>query len=103
MSDLQTGKMSFVQHYLPPLTSGEYTVAVTQNVTLGEIDFHGIKISSSTTKSYDSNTVTFFVRGERFSLKPEDVQSFFPPANVTGDFTNVLPHVVLTKKVLPWE
>src|SRR5262245_58045913 len=100
MSDIETGKLSFVQHYLPPLTSGEYTLAVKQSVTLGDIESFGIKVSSHTGQSYDSNTVTFFVRGERFFIKPEEVQSYFPPANATGDYTNVLPHIVLTKKVL---
>lgn len=103
MSDVDTGNLTFVEYYLPPLASGEYTVTVTQKVSLGEIDFQGNTIASSTSRTYSNDPVTFFVRGERFALKPDEVQSFFPAENAAGDFSLVLPHVVITKKVLPWE
>jgi hypothetical protein len=41
--------------------------------------------------------------GPRFSLNPGDLISMFPPPFSLGEFSNVLPHVVLSRTTLPWE
>jgi hypothetical protein len=45
----------------------------------------------------------FTVAGERFELKPTDVESVFPPDGNLGDHSNVLPHIILNRSTLPWE
>jgi hypothetical protein len=45
----------------------------------------------------------FTVSGPRFSLNPGDLVSMFPPPFSLGEFSNVLPHVVLSRPTLPWE
>lgn len=98
-----TGNITFVQHFLPPLLSGEYLVEVMQKIRIDRIDFGGASINTNVSQTYSTPSTTFFVRGERFKIKPEEIKSVFPPPNSQGDFSNVLPHIVLTKKVLPWE
>ena len=36
-------------------------------------------------------------------LNPEEVYSVYPPKGQIGDFANSLPHVVFTRRTLPWE
>lgn len=45
----------------------------------------------------------FSVTGPRFSLDPGDLVSLFPPPFSLGEFSNVLPHAVLSRTTLPWE
>lgn len=46
---------------------------------------------------------TFTVGGERYALNPQEVMAVFPPEGSAGDHSNVLPHVILKRKTLPWE
>jgi hypothetical protein len=81
-------KIEFIQNHLPVLESGEHTLAVT-------LDIPG----------YRTDTIErrFIVAGERFALKPADVQAVFPPAGSLGDHTKVLPHIILNRSTQPWE
>lgn len=90
MSDIEHGLIKFFQACLPPLLPGDYTVAVDQTVEeAGPKSFH--------------TELEFSVAGPRFSLNPTDVYSVYPPANQSGEFGNTLPHIVLTRRTLPWE
>ena len=90
MSDIEHGLIKFFQACLPPLLPGDYTVAVDQTVEeAGPKSFH--------------TELEFSVAGPRFSLNPTDVYSVHPPANQSGEFGNTLPHIVLTRRTLPWE
>ncbi len=90
MSDIERGHIKFFQACLPPLLPGDYTVAVDQTVEeAGPKSFH--------------TELEFSVAGPRFSLNPTDVYSVYPPANQSGEFGNTLPHIVLTRRTLPWE
>ena len=86
---LGPGKIQFHLWCPPPINPGMYTVHVNQNVTgLGE---------------FDSEPFKFSVAGPRFSLSPTDVYSVYPPKEKAGDFANTLPHVVFSRRTLPWE
>lgn len=86
-----TGKMSFFQACLPPLPPGDYEVKVEQ--TLQEV---------RPDKPFRT-TLEFSVSGPRFSLNPADVYAVYPPANQAGAFGKTLPHVVFSRRTLPWE
>lgn len=95
-NSLANEQVTFIQHDLPGLDDGEYQLEVSQTVN----DSSGQAISDDSLK----NVYTFAVTGDRFSLsKPaETVYSVFPADNASGEYTNVLPHVVFTKTTLPW-
>jgi hypothetical protein len=90
--------ITFIQNFVPPLEAGEYQVSVVQKLLntkpQGEKD--------AINESY-VNTANFAVTGQRFSLDPDGVDSVFPPGNSSGEYSNVLPHILLTRRTLLWE
>ncbi len=88
---LEPGQIQFHQWCEPPLETGDYTLTVNQDVT--ELGGEG---------SY-KDEFRFSVAGPRFALNPADVYSVYPPKGQTGDFANTLPHLVFTRRTLPWE
>lgn len=90
MSQLQT--LKFIQACPPAFEDGEYRISVDQNVTLSAREVKTL------------NTVQeFSVKGARFKLNPDDIDSVFPPANQTGNYSNCLPHIIINKKTFAWE
>lgn len=95
--DLTKGTITFVQHYLPPLEAGDYCIQVEQEVK-GSRDGNENVINEQFT--IDKR---FTVRGERFTLNPAEVYALFPPLHSLGEYSNCLPHIVFTRRTLPWE
>lgn len=88
-------QVSFIQHALPGLGSGNYELTVSQTLK----NSAGGEISDSSL----TNTYSFAVTGDQFFLQnPGTVYSVFPPDNSSGEYSTVLPHVVLTKPTFPW-
>lgn len=81
-----------VQCFLPPMTSGSYSAQVTQSLKKGSESLQEI-----------TKTFRFGVDAARFSLSPNDIYSVFPPANKSGNYAESLPHMVFTRRTLPWE
>jgi hypothetical protein len=75
----------------PPLTAGKYTLRATQTIATpqGPDDFVQEK--------------TFWVSAPRFTLDPAEIYAVYPPADHVGEYHTSLPHIVLTRKTLPWE
>lgn len=86
--------VDYIQNQLPGLKSGDYTVEVTQTITAAGV---------SDKNKFSSQSLDFSIRGERFSLKPSDIVSVFPPANSLGEHSSVFPQVVFARNTLPWE
>jgi hypothetical protein len=93
------GKIEFIENHLPSLTSGDYTLTVSQ-----EIEFTSPKNIDKKipTKSF-ATTLNFSILGPRFTLDPQEIQSVFPPPGSLGDHSNVLPHIIFNRSTLPWE
>ena len=90
-----TETAEFIQHHLPGLDDGEYGITVSH-------EFKGSKIPGGSDTT-DSLSYKFAVKGPRFLFQdPNVVQSVFPPKNAKGEFSNVIPHVVLKNETLPW-
>lgn len=89
-----TGKLTFYQHILPPLESGNYEISVSQILSSKNGQIPNV--------TYQNNH-RFCVLGPRFALNPTDISSCFPPENNLGEFANVIPHVCLSRATLPWE
>lgn len=90
MSDSQNKQqLTFRNYDIPGLPDGSYYLSIEQYL--------------STTPQAFTHDQAFHVYGPQFSLPPGTIQSVFPPSNNQGDYTNVLPHVVLDSSTLPWE
>jgi len=81
----------FADRHEPPLASGNYKIEVTQQITAGG------------DRSFPTTLRHFAVFGERFALDPGEVVAVFPPKGSLGEYSAVLPHVILRRSTLPWE
>lgn len=90
--------ITFVSACLPPLDDGQYSVQVEQSIT-GLMGAGGeLEPDQTFTTRLD-----FTVAGPRFALDPADVYGSYPPPGASVAFQGQLPHVVFTRKTLPWE
>lgn len=76
----------------PALGDGDYEIKAEQVLNAGASSFSAAPF-----------VVKFKVQGEQYSLDEQQIDSVFPPANAMGDFSLVLPHVILNRSTLPWE
>jgi len=86
-------ELEFISHHLPPMSPGNYSVKLTQQVE---------QKGGNQLANYQAKT-EFVVQGARFRLDPQDIESVFPPPGSLGEHSNCLPHVVLKRSTLPWE
>jgi len=94
---VKAGQIQFVEACHAPLVAGVYKVGMHQV----------IKESKEAVVPWNSfpyiSELEFSVDAPRFALAPTDIHSVYPPSNQTGRFDNALPHVVFTRRTLPWE
>lgn len=90
MSADQHSFIRFVQSCPAALDCGEYKIQIEQQV-------------QSPAQETFQKDAHFTVQGSRFRLEPTDLYATYPPANHEGNFGNCLPHIILTRKTLPWE
>ena len=84
--------ITFYDNYKAPLTGGSYRLVLQQTVTVqGEEPRHYYRDQS------------FEVLAPRYSIETDDIQAYFPPENGVADYKDVLPHLVLGSRNLPWE
>lgn len=81
----------FIQYDIPPLKSGTYDVSVQHQV------------NQTFTPNLFPGGKQFAVAGERYSFQPDEILCCYPPNLANGEFEGVLPHVVFTRRTLPWE
>ncbi|HYC88120.1 MAG TPA: hypothetical protein VEO54_02820 [Thermoanaerobaculia bacterium] len=89
------GTIVFYEHFRPPLASGTYDVTIRQQVASSDA-------ANAFAETFE-HRLNFAVQGARFALRPEQIQSQFPPADIQGDYANVLPHIVFHPRTLPWQ
>ena len=87
---LQPGQIEFYQAMQPPLVSGSYQLTASQTIQL------------TAEQPVYADAQPFAIQGPRFRLQPREVQQVYPPANQSGTFNEVLPHVVFRSRTLPW-
>lgn len=89
---LAPGQVAFHDDDRPAFPPGPYQISAKQH------------LSVATDGYFDQPTVQDFeVRAPQFAIDTAEVSACFPPADAVGDFSDVLPHVVLTEPTLPWE
>lgn len=89
-NSLPIGDVQFLDNLIPALAAGNYTIQVSQTLT-------GIDTGDLGT------TQPFVVAAPQVSIDPIDVNTTYPPQNLTGQYGDVLPHIVLNQALLPWE
>lgn len=87
---LPPGVIQFFDNVEPGLKDATYRIDVTQAVSAPDARVAPV-------------SQTFVVQGPRFTIDPSDVHTVFPPNGATGQFAEVLPHIVLNKRLLAWE
>jgi len=87
------GKIKFIESHRPALESGAYELRLTQALA-------GTGITDD--NSWES-TQKFRVEGDPYQIKPNEIDSVFPPDGSLGDHYNVLPHIILKRSTHPWE
>ena len=88
-------EIRIAESHRPVLHPGDYEVTFSH--TFGDTD------NGDQPWVDGSRKQAFSIFGPRFSLDPGDIASRFPPKDVVGPFTNVLPHIVFSRTTLPWE
>lgn len=83
--------ITFTQYDEPPLKTGEYTITVHQ------------KVPSQPAPNDFPVSRRFAVSGERFTLDPSEIAGVYPPDLANGEYAGDLPHVLVTRRTLPWE
>ncbi len=78
-----------------PLDPGTYEVKVSQKVK-------GAAAARSFDETFEE-TFELVVEAAPFALLPGYVQSRYPPPGAQGEYSGVLPHVVLDVQTLPWQ
>lgn len=104
----ETIPITFVEHHVPPLADGDYTVEMTQTIDPSGAPAIGDTQRATAGKKtknplINSKKQKFTVAGPRFSLAPSDISGVYPPNNSDGDYAWTLPHVSITRSTLPWE
>lgn len=95
----QSPRVHIHENHIPQVLPGDYSVEVTGSVSHAK-DSHGKKEIS---EDLDEKKLKFAVFGERFSLNPLEVRAVFPADKSTGEYSTILPHVILNRNTLPWE
>jgi hypothetical protein len=90
--------ISFLESFVPTFEAGEYEVSVQQQ--LKNLKPTGAKDQIDETWHGSRRIV---VSGERFTLAPGSIQGCFPPVNSRGEYSDALPHLVLSSLTLPWQ
>src|ERR1041384_3019364 len=85
-------QVTFYDNYIPSLPAGQYTVTVSQSLTVNttqtEKDGGNPNV---TTPPQPPVSQTFIVRGPRFTLDPADGHQVFPSPHAPGVFDQYLP------------
>src|SRR6185369_11094291 len=84
--------ITFFDNYKAPLTAGSYRLVLQQSVTL----------ESEAPRHYYRDQ-KFEVLAPRYAIEAEDIQAYFPPQGGVAEYKDVLPHLVLNSRNLPWE
>ncbi|WP_058041040.1 hypothetical protein [Streptomyces roseifaciens] len=81
----------------PYLKEGDYTLTISQTLTTTDRRPVDEGYLSKGAKQQVS------VRGPRFAVRPEWVHATYPAPGHAGLYDEVLPHIALSREVLPWE
>lgn len=113
MGKLEKSTISFISTHVPPLKSGKYKLSLNHKIEQKKDINNNIKHDLVKNKNDNSKILTtaeefnknkkIVVSGDRFTLPDKQIYKIFPPANTKGDYDSILPHIVFSRRTLPWE
>lgn len=84
--------ITFYDNYEAALPAGSYRMVLQQTVNLqGEDARHYYRDQK------------FAVLAPRYAFDADEIQAYYPPGGGVADYRNILPHLVLATRNLPWE
>ena len=86
------GSIDFFDNYQAPLTAGSYRLVLQQTVSLEGGEQH-----------HYYRDQPFDILAPRYTVDGGEIQAYFPPPGGVAEYQNVLPHLVLRTRNLPWE
>ncbi|MCW3466158.1 hypothetical protein [Chitinophaga nivalis] len=93
-------KTQLIQCFTPTMVAGSYDLAVSQTITTTQpVDGKYLPPSGPVAQA----ALKFNIDAARFVLNPADIYSVYPPAGQGGNYTESLPHIVFSRRTLPWE
>ena len=92
--ELESGRIKLAGQARPRLNPGTYKIEVTQELSGSE------KLSGSKIKAAQ---FCFSCEADPITITQDDIYSVYPPKDSYGQFEEVLPHMVLKRRTLPWE
>ncbi|MGV3588905.1 MAG: hypothetical protein ACO1OF_18005 [Adhaeribacter sp.] len=97
MDKIEKGEMKLQSFSRPPLKAGDYTVKSQLFVNGKGKEF----VPDNTV--FSNNGLKFTVAAPRFLLDESLLYSTYPSPGATGAYHTSLPHIIFTRKTLPWE
>jgi len=97
---IEPGTLKLQNYAVPPLVAGTYNLFA--EVALDGKDAAGNNAIPAGTK-FTNNNLQFTVAAPRFTLDPSLITSVYPAAGTKSGYHTSLPHIVFTRKTLPWE
>lgn len=94
-ADIPVGDIQFYDNYIPALDAGNWRIDVNQTVKESGNSITGDDVLD--TKQY------FVVSAPQVHIEPGAIINQYPPPGTAGRYGEVLPHVVLSDPMLPWE
>jgi hypothetical protein len=84
--------ITFYDNYEAALPAGSYRIVLQQTVNLeGDPARHYYRDQK------------FAILAPRYAIEADEIQARFPPGGGVADYRNILPHLVLGTRNLPWE
>lgn len=97
-------KIHLYDHHLPTLRPGTYTIEVKQTFAVSPSDSLSLDLPNRKGgNETEEKNLKFKVEGEHYAINQLQINSVFPPAGSMGNFSRVLPHIILNRSTLPWE
>ena len=84
--------MTFYDNYETPLAAGSYRFIMQ----------HTVKVGGEAERHYYRDQI-FEVLAPRYTIEASEIQAYFPPPGGVADYQNILPHLVIATRNLPWE
>lgn len=93
-NDIPVGDIQLYDNYVPALDAGNWFIQIDHKLTKNNAPVNTDPLTS---------LQEFIVSAPQFALDPTEVISKYPPDGSSGRYGEVLPNIVLSEPLLPWE